>query len=67
MPSLLQIMDWRRLGTKPLSEPVMAWSTDVYVRHSASVNYGQCRNVDADVFIHFYMLVCLKIQNFYEF
>ena len=67
MSSLLQIMAWRRLGTKPLSEPMMAWSTDVYVRHSASVNYGQCRNVDADVFIHFYMLVCLNIQNFYKF
>ena len=57
-------MAWRRLGTKPLSEPVMAGSTDVYVRHTTSVNYGQCRNVDADVFIHFYMLVCLDIQNF---
>ena len=39
----------------------------MYVRHTASVNYGQCRNVDADVFIHFYMLVCLNIQDFYEF
>ena len=60
-------MAWRRLGTKPLSEPVIAQSTDVYVRHTASVNYGQCRNADADVFIHFYTLVCLNIQTFYEF
>ena len=58
MSSLLQIMAWRRLGTKPLSESVMAKSTDAYVRHSASVNLRQCRKVDADVFIHL-LYVCL--------
>ena len=37
IPTLLQIMDWRRAGGKPLSEPMMAQLTDAYMRHSASV------------------------------
>ena len=38
----------------------------MYVSHSASVNLGHGRNVDADIFIHFF-LACLNIQNFYVF
>ena len=38
--ALVQIMAWRRLGTKPLSEPMMAKLTDAYMRHSASVSLG---------------------------
>ena len=30
-----QIMAWRRIGDKPLSEPMMVWSADTYMRHSA--------------------------------
>ena len=36
--ALVQIMTWRRLGDKPLSEPMMAWPTDAYMHHSASVS-----------------------------
>ena len=33
-PALIQILDWRRTGDKPLSEPIMAQ----FMRHSASLN-----------------------------
>ena len=36
--ALVQIMAWRRSGDKPLSEPMMAWFTDAYMRHSASIS-----------------------------
>ena len=32
-PALVQVMAWRRIGDKPLSEPVMAQFTDAYMRH----------------------------------
>ena len=38
IPVLVQIMAWRRLGDKPLSEPMMVSFTDAYMRHSASVS-----------------------------
>ena len=31
--ALVQIMDWRRLGDKPLLEAVMSQFTDAYMRH----------------------------------
>ena len=43
--ALFQIMAWRRLGdkrrrlgAKPLSEPIVAKIPDVYMRHSASMS-----------------------------
>ena len=38
IPALVQIMAWRRSGDKPLSEPMMAYLNDVYMRHSASMS-----------------------------
>ena len=45
IPSLVQIMAWRRPGDKPLSEPINLESltnvgicTDAYMRHSASMS-----------------------------
>ena len=38
IPSLDQIMAWRRPGDKPLSEPMMASFTGTYMRHSASMS-----------------------------
>ena len=38
-PALVKIMAWRRIGDKPLSEPMLALFTDAYMRHSASINY----------------------------
>ena len=32
-PSLAQIMAWRRIGDKPLSEPMLTRFTDAYMRH----------------------------------
>ena len=37
IPSLVQIMAWRRSGDKPLSEPMMGYLTDAYLPQSASV------------------------------
>ena len=34
-PALVQIMAWRQTGDKPLSEPMMAYFTDVFMRHMA--------------------------------
>ena len=33
IPALVQIMAWRRPGTKPLSEPMLTQFTDAYMRH----------------------------------
>ena len=32
-PALVQIMAWRRIGDKPLSEPMLTQFTDAYMRH----------------------------------
>ena len=32
-PALVQITAWRRIGDKPLSEPMLTWFTDAYMRH----------------------------------
>ena len=32
-PAQVQIMVWCRLGDKPLSEPMLTWFTDAYMRH----------------------------------
>ena len=31
--ALVQIMAWRRIGDHPLSEPMLIWGTDAYMRH----------------------------------
>ena len=36
VPALVQIMAWRRLGDKPLSEPMIF--NDAYIQHSTSVS-----------------------------
>ena len=33
IPALVQIMVWRQIGDKPLSEPMMAQFNDAYMRH----------------------------------
>ena len=38
MLSLVQIMAWRRIGDKPLSEPVTVYFTDAYMRPLASMS-----------------------------
>ena len=32
-PALVQVMAWRRIGDKPLPEPMMAQFTDAYMWH----------------------------------
>ena len=32
-PALVQVMTWRRIGDKPLSEPMLTWFTDTYMWH----------------------------------
>ena len=38
IPSLGQMMAWHRSGDKPLSEPMVVYFTDAYMRHSASMD-----------------------------
>ena len=38
IPALVQIMVWRRSVDKPLFEPMVAWFTGAYMRHSASMS-----------------------------
>ena len=38
IPALVQIMAWRRLGDKPLSELMMAYLNNTYMRHLVSVS-----------------------------
>ena len=40
IPALVQMMAWRRPGDKPLSEPMLVWFTDSYMRPSASMSYA---------------------------
>ena len=42
--ALVQVKAWRRPGAKPLSEPMMAWFTDAYMRPLASFIYNIYRN-----------------------
>ena len=39
MPALVKIMAWRRPGDKPLSEPVMAYFADAYMRRLVSMSW----------------------------
>ena len=32
-PALVSIMAWRPIGDKPLSEPMLTWFTDAFMRH----------------------------------
>ena len=32
-PALVQVMAWRRIGNKPLPEPMMTQFTNAYMRH----------------------------------
>ena len=32
-PALVQVMAWRRIGDKPLPEPMLSQFTDAYMRH----------------------------------
>ena len=43
--ALVQIMAWRRSGDKPLSEPMMVYLTDAYMRHSASMSRDMCKYI----------------------
>ena len=36
--ALVQIMAWRRIGDKPLSETMMTWFPDAYMRHWGEVS-----------------------------
>ena len=38
IPSLVQIMAWRRPGDKPLSETIFGWFTDAYMHHWFSMS-----------------------------
>ena len=37
IPALVQIMAWRYSRGKPLSESILVWFTEAYMRHSASM------------------------------
>ena len=39
IPVLVQTTAWRRAGRSPLSEPMVSWVADAYMRHSASMSY----------------------------
>ena len=38
-PILVRIMVWLRTGDNSLSEPMIAWFTDAYLRRSASMSF----------------------------
>ena len=39
-PALVQVMAWRRIGDKPLPEPVRTHTSDAYMRHKAEMQYN---------------------------
>ena len=38
--ALVQVMAWRRIGDKPLSETTLTWFTDAYMRHLLAWGWG---------------------------
>ena len=48
--ALVQILARRRIGDKPLSEPMMTQFNDAYMRHSASMSYINAADV---LFVYF--------------
>ena len=53
-PALVQIMAWRRIGDKPLSEPMLARFTDAYMRHNGDMSWSVqkcCSKYVKNVFI----------------
>ena len=38
IPTLVQIMAWRLLGAKPLSEPMLTQFTGAYMRHKGEMS-----------------------------
>ena len=49
--ALVQMMAWRRIGDKPLSEPMMAWLTDASMRPSGSMRYHPMRQTWYNIII----------------
>ena len=43
--ALVQIMAWCRMGDKPLPEPIVAWSTDAYMRYSYPMSWNKCHRL----------------------
>ena len=44
-PALVQIMAWRRIGDKPLSEPMLTQYTDAYMRHYGEISWASYTTV----------------------
>ena len=42
IPTLVQIVAWHQMGNKLLSEPVMVYVTNEYMRYLASINQTHC-------------------------
>ena len=67
-------MVWRRSGDKPLSEPIMFYLTDAYMRHSASMSQRIDCSSKADIlsyqlkYFHLEAEISnLQIQNMISF
>ena len=37
-PALVQVMAWHRICDMPLSEPMLTWFTDAYMRHQGEMS-----------------------------
>ena len=63
--SLFYIMAWRREGDNALSEPMMAYFTDTYMHHSASMSYHfETESKFATSNRRHFQIHLLKWQNF---
>ena len=70
-PALVQIKAWHQLGDKPLSEPMLIWFTDAYMRHhggdelkrSSTIHHG-CRNIIILIKLHPWLQQKMSNDNF---
>ena len=62
-PSLVTIMIWRRINDKPLLEPMKAYFTDAYIRHSASVSLIVCGGEEISMTSIYQVLTLLAKRN----
>ena len=61
--ALVQIMDWHRLGDKPLSEPMLNQFTDAYMRHYVEMSLKKICPRAVRIFVQFVLFYVDMLNN----
>ena len=64
IPAMVQIMTWRRLGNKPLSEPVMiSLLTHIYVTRSHCITVHGCHLLQLNVIVFIFCHGAIQVGS----